>query len=352
MICITSNVADPLLTTLAQLQAALDNGGGFTRSFFAAGILEIFRQLDSLPAHLRGGALAIGNFDGVHLGHAAIFQALKKRASQYGAAATVFTFDPHPVRLLRPEQVPPPLTWTDRKAELLAEQGIDAVIAYPTDKALLALSAQEFFEKIVCARMGARGMVEGENFYFGRNREGDIPLLGALCSAANVDLEIVPPVVLEGKTVSSSRIRTALSEGNITTATQMLTQPYRLRGMVTHGAGRGATLGFPTANLEAIDTILPADGVYAGVGHAGNQKWAAAIHIGPNPTFGEMHKKVEVHFLDCSETLYGRALEVDFGMRLRDTGTFESTELLTDQVAHDIAEVRRWWAVNNTRGTQ
>jgi riboflavin kinase/FMN adenylyltransferase len=333
------------------LQVALDNGKRFTCSIFAAGILEIFRQLDSLPAHLCGGALAIGNFDGVHLGHAAIVQALKKKASHYGGAAMVFTFDPHPVRLLRPEQVPPPLTWTDRKAELLAEQGVDAVIAYPTDKALLALSAQDFFEKIVCARIGARGMVEGENFYFGRDREGDIPLLRTLCSAANVDLEIVPPVVLGGKTVSSSRIRTALSEGDVTTATEMLTHPYRLRGMVTHGVGRGAALGFPTANLEAIETIIPADGVYAGIGHAGNRKWAAAIHVGPNPTFGEMHRKVELHLLDCSETLYGMALEVDFGMRLRDTGKFAGAESLKDQVALDIAEVRRWWAANNTRGT-
>ena len=306
--------------------------------------MEIYRQLNSLPPHLRGGALAIGNFDGVHLGHAAIVRSLKKQAAAFGGAATIFTFDPHPVRLLRPEQVPPPLTWTDRKAELLAEQGIDAVIAYPTDRALLELSAESFFDHIVCQALAARGMVEGENFYFGRDRQGDIPLLRTLCERQDMTLEVVPPVLVGEEPVSSSRIRALLAEGDVTAAASMLTRPYRLRGMVTHGAGRGGELGFPTANLEAIDTIIPADGVYAGTARYDAFSGPAAIHIGPNPTFGETRKKVEIHLLDRTVLLYGRALEVDFGLRLRDTGRFESAESLQEQVAHDIGEVRRWWA--------
>ena len=308
--------------------------------------VELFRQINALPDHLLGGALTIGNFDGVHLGHAAILQKLKAQAAECSGAAVVFTFDPHPVRLLRPEQVPPPLTWTKRKAALLAEQGIDAVIAYPTDRALLALSADDFFEQIVCNLLKAHAMVEGENFYFGRNRQGNIPKLRKLCQQKKMDLSIVAPVLVEQQPVSSSRIRTLLANGNVAAATSMLTRPYRLRGMVTHGAGRGATIGFPTANLEAIDTLIPADGVYSGIGNAGNKQWAAAINIGPNPTFGEMHKKVEIHLIDCDEALYGLPLEVDFVTRLRDTGKFDSVELLKAQLARDVNQVRTWWAAN------
>ena len=230
----------------------------------------------------------------------------------------------------------------------MAEQGVDALIAYPTDQALLKLSADAFFAQIVCGALAARGMVEGENFYFGRDRQGDIPALRNLCDRQGMDLQIVTPVLIDEKPVSSSRIRSLLAEGDVTGAASMLTRPYRLRGMVTHGAGRGAELGFPTANLEAIDTIIPADGVYAGTARFGEFAGPAAIHIGPNPTFGENRKKVEIHLLDRADSLYGMALEVDFGLRLRDTGTFESAESLQDQVAHDIGEVRRWWADQNT----
>ena len=308
--------------------------------------MEIFRQLDALPDQLRGGALTIGNFDGVHLGHAAIVDVLKSQARRGGGPAIVFTFDPHPVRLLRPEQTPPPLTWTKRKAELLAEIGVDAVIAYPTDLPLLQLTAKDFFEQIVCKAVAAQAVVEGENFYFGRDRQGDIPTLRALCRSHDMELMVVPPVSVDRQPVSSSHIRNLLAAGDVATAARMLTRPYRLRGMVTHGAGRGGKLGFPTANLEAIDTLIPADGVYAGIAWANDRQRAAAIHIGANPTFGEMHKKVEIHLVDCSETLYGMPLEVDFVMRLRDTGKFESADSLKDQLAQDVDKVRVWWAAN------
>ena len=161
-------------------------------------------------------------------------------------------------------------------------------------------------------------------------------------------MTVVPPVSVDQQPVSSSRIRSLLGEGDVDTAARLLTRPYRLRGMVTHGAGRGAKLGFPTANLEAIDTLIPADGVYSGVARVGGKRRAAAIHIGPNPTFGEMHKKVEVHLVDRAETLYGLPLEVDFVSRLRDTGKFESAESLKDQLVRDVDRVRVWWATHKT----
>src|SRR6476619_504543 len=153
--------------------------------------MHIIRSLDALPVAARGGAVSIGNFDGVHRGHVAIVQRLLERADDVGGPAIVFTFDPHPVRILRPEQSPPPLTWTERKAELLASQGVDWIVAYPTDEALLELSAVEFFERIVRSSLAAKALVEGPNFFFGHNREGTIERLGQLCGDANISLDIV-----------------------------------------------------------------------------------------------------------------------------------------------------------------
>jgi riboflavin kinase/FMN adenylyltransferase len=290
-----------------------------------------------LPSDLRGGAVAIGNFDGVHKGHARIVERLLAQAQGVNGPAIVFTFDPHPVRLLRPEAAPPPLTWTDRKAELLAELGVVAVVAYPTDEALLSLSADAFFDSIVRQKLQARAMVEGPNFYFGRGRSGTVERLRTLCDAAGMTLEVVEPIKVDGEYVSSSRIRTSLQQGNVDEARRLLTHPYRIRGMVTHGAGRGNRIGFPTANIAAIDTLAPGIGVYAGRALIENRVWPAAIHIGPNPTFGEQGLKVEVHVIGYAGSLYGQPLEVDFLSRLRDVYPFDSVEALKAQLARDVA---------------
>jgi riboflavin kinase/FMN adenylyltransferase len=253
----------------------------------------------------------------------------------------VFTFDPHPVRLLRPNAVPPPLTWTDRKAHLLASLGVDTLIAYPTDRNLLALEPGEFFEKIVVNELGARAIVEGPNFFFGRNRTGNVQVLEELCRQRGLVMEVVPPEMLGGQIVSSSRVRQSVREGNVREAAALLTEPYRIRGMVTHGAGRGAGIGFPTANLAAVDTLLPAQGVYAGRAYAENRVWPAAVNIGPNPTFAEAALKVEAHLIGFHGSLYGQPLEVDFLERLRDILTFSSVSELQQQLTADIEAARR-----------
>jgi len=302
--------------------------------------VKLIRDLATLPDELRCGAAAIGNFDGVHLGHARIVERLIARAREVGGPAIVFTFDPHPVRLLRPDLAPPPLTWTDRKAELLAQLGVDATIAYPTDKALLALAPRQFFDSVVRRGLGARAMVEGSNFYFGHNRSGTIEVLQGLTREAGIVLEVVEPVVVAGEVVSSSRVRRLVSEGRVAQARDLLTEPYRIRGEVVAGAGRGATIGFPTANLHGIDTILPALGVYAGCACLEQRVWPAAIHIGPNPTFGEQALKVEVHLIGWQGPLVGRMLEVDFWVRLRGTERFGSATALVAQLARDVARAQ------------
>lgn len=303
--------------------------------------MHIIRSLDAFPSSARGGAVSIGNFDGVHRGHVAIVRRLLERSDAVGGPAIVFTFDPHPVRLLRPEQCPPPLTWTERKAELLKEQGVDWIVAYPTDEALLQLTAVEFFDEIICRKLAAKALVEGPNFFFGHNREGNVERLGKLAAAAGISLDVVEPVVDGTAIVSSSRVRELIRHGDIQQANELLSAPYRIRGMVTHGAGRGAKIGFPTANLSAIDTILPALGVYAGRAWLGDVSRAAAISLGPSPTFADVVERVEVHLIDYHESIYGQPMEVDFLARLRDIRPFDSVAALVEQLRQDVAEAKQ-----------
>jgi len=302
--------------------------------------VQLVTDISQLPDSLRGGAVSIGNFDGVHRGHARLVEQLKAAAREIAGPAIVFTFDPHPVRILRPKMAPPPLTWTDRKADLLGELGVDAMVAYPTDEELLALNPSEFFRRIVVEQLAARALVEGPNFFFGRDRTGDIDALRYLCGEHGVALHVVDPLQNDGDFVSSSRVRQAIAAGDVEAAAHMLTRPYRIRGMVTHGAGRGGRIGFPTANLEAIDTLLPAHGVYAGRAIAQRVIYPAAINVGPNPTFGEHSTKVEIHLIDFSGDLYHKALEVDFLARLRDIQPFDSVEALKSQLSRDVTRAR------------
>ena len=287
----------------------------------------------------------------MHRGHIEIVRRLLRASEDVSGAAIVFTFDPHPVRLLRPEQSPPPLTWTERKAELLAAHGVDWIVAYPTDEALLQLSAEEFFQRIVRDALGARALVEGPNFFFGHNREGTIERLGQLTAAAGISLDVVPPVEVDGGLVSSSRVRELIRAGNVEQAQRLLAAPYRIRGMVTHGAGRGAKIGFPTANLEAIDTLLPAQGVYAG------RAWLGDVRVGRRRSiWGQAPRSAmrmfasKSHLIGHREPLYGQPLEVDFLARLRDIRPFDSPQALAEQLARDVEETKRIAGGEEARG--
>lgn len=302
--------------------------------------MKLIRKLNDFPDSLKGGALSIGNFDGVHRGHANLIGELKKFADDQNSAAVIFTFDPHPVRILRPNHAPPPLTWTNRKADLLAELGIDAVVAYPTDPQLLKLNYRDFFYQIIVDTIGAQAMVEGPNFFFGHHRQGTVASLSTLCNDSGIRLKIVEPLTDSEELISSSRIRELIRQGDVNLAAAMLTQPYRIRGMVTHGSARGATIGFPTANLDAIDTLIPAQGVYAGRAFINGRKHWAAVHVGPNPTFGENGAKVEAHILDYENSIYGQPIEVDFIQKVRDIRQFNSPQELIEQLGYDVKQIR------------
>lgn len=291
-------------------------------------------------APYRGGFVAIGNFDGVHRGHQRMISTLTGRAKAADVPAVVLTFDPHPIELLRPGQVPPRLSTIRRKAELLMHYGVDVVIAYPTDQRLLSLSPDDFFSQIVETELDARGMVEGPNFFFGRDRQGDVEKLRDLCEASGRSLDIVEPVLAGDAMVSSSRIRGLLADGDVAAAVELLGHPYRMEGRVVKGAGRGRTLGWPTANLAEIETLFPADGVYAGLATIDSKAYPAAIHLGSNPTFQENIRKFEVHLIGFQGDLYDRSLAVDMLGRVRGTRTFADGDALREQLEKDIAQTK------------
>jgi riboflavin kinase/FMN adenylyltransferase len=302
-----------------------------------------------LPARARGAYVTIGNFDGVHRGHARLMAELVRRAEEAGVPAIAVTFHPRPAALLRPEQAPEPLVRLEREIELLTATGVTDVAVFHTGPWLLELSAREFFEQVVLGQFAAKGMVEGPNFFFGRDRRGNVEILGRWCAEAGVELHVAAPLMTDdGRMISSSRIRRCLVEGDVAEARELLGRPHRIRGIVTHGAGRGAGIGVPTANLDAIDVLVPATGVYAArvlvpgaePGSPGSS-WPAACNIGPNPTFGEQQYKVEAHLIGFRGDLYGRTVEMDFLERLRPTRAFAGLDDLLEQIARDVAEASR-----------
>lgn len=302
--------------------------------------VKLLRTLDDLPPAARGGAVSIGNFDGVHRGHARLVGQLQQLALRCGGPAVVFTFDPHPSEILRPQGVPPELSWLERKTALLGELGVQWVIAYPTDQALLDLEPYEFFQRIVLRGLHARAMVEGPNFHFGKGRAGDIATLREYCEQTGVQLEIAEGQQAGDELISSSRIRRAITQGKVSQAREMLGRPHRLRGTVEQGAQRGRTIGFPTANLGQIDCLLPADGVYACRAFVNEQTYAAAVNIGPNPTFADAARKVEAHLLDFTGDIYQQPIEIDFLQQLRGVKSFDSIDALKQQLERDVASTR------------
>ncbi len=339
----SDNVQDP---------QGIDREGtcGFEGRTFRAGWMSVItiENVEDIPARARGAFVTVGNFDGVHRGHQRLIGRLRARADGAGVPALAVTFDPHPVALLRPDKAPVPLVWPEREIALLREAGATEVAVFRTGRWLLDLTARAFFDRVIRHQFAARGMVEGPNFAFGHDRQGDVMILRQWCAEAGIDFEVVDPIEDADRLISSSRIREALTEGHVEEAWRLLSRPHRIRGVVTHGAGRGAGLGIPTINLDGIDTLIPLDGVYAtrafidGDERSASRGWAAACNIGPNPTFGEQIRKVEAHLLEFSGDLYGRTVELDFLARLRSTRAFSGLNDLLTQIRVDIEQTRRF----------
>lgn len=292
------------------------------------------------PAECTGGAVTVGNFDGVHRGHQALVAAARAQADSARGPAVVVTFDPPPHQVLHPGSERPPLTTISHRAELLHALGADHVVVLRTSLALLALSPEAFFEDVLGRQLGARAIVEGYDFRFGRGRAGTNDTLRALCGTAGVSFEEVPQLTFNGEPVSSSRVRSALEKGDVARGAELLNRDYQIVGLVIAGAKRGRTIGFPTANLGDVPTVLPGNGVYAVRATVEGRAWPAAANIGPNPTFGEDARKIEVHLLDFAGDLYGKPMLVEFVARLRDTRPFNGVDELVAQLKRDVEHAR------------
>jgi riboflavin kinase/FMN adenylyltransferase len=299
------------------------------------------RYGEAFPASCRSGALTIGNFDGVHLGHQALLGELCAQAALVQGPAVAMIFDPAPSQLLRPETHPAALTTQADRVELMHRHGASHVVVMQTTLELLRHTAREFFTDVIHRGAAAKTVVPGFNFAFGRGREGTVEVLNTLCQEVGMACVPASAFVIDGSPVSSSRIRADLLVGKITTATRLLGRPYRVEGTVGAGAGRGQKLGFPTANLGAVPVLVPGDGVYAVRVTLGGQTHAGAANVGANPTFGENVRKIEVHMLDFAGDLYGATLSVEFLDRLRDTRKFAGVEELLVQLRVDVAAARR-----------
>jgi riboflavin kinase/FMN adenylyltransferase len=297
------------------------------------------------PPALTGGAVTVGNFDGVHRGHQALVAADRRVAEHVHGPAVVVTFDPPPHQVLYPNSERPPLTTIQHRAELLHALGADHVVVLRTSPALLALGPEAFFEDLIVRQLGAKGIVEGYDFRFGRARAGTNDTLRDLSRTAGIAFEEVPQLTHNGEPVSSSRVRGAIVNGDVARAADLLNRNYRIAGTVVTGAKRGRTIGFPTANLDEVDTLLPGNGVYAVRALVEGVAWPAAANIGPNPTFGEDARKIEVHLIGFSGDLYEKPMEVEFVARLRDTQPFGGVAELVSQLNRDIEHARRILAV-------
>ena len=294
-----------------------------------------------LPAALRGGIVALGNFDGFHLGHQAVVGRAIERARAEGRPALVATFDPHPVRYFKPDAAPFRLTTLDQRERLFAEAGADAMIVFRFDAALAALSAQAFVEQRLIAAIRLGGAVTGEDFTFGKARSGNIDVLSGLGARHGFSVESVSPVTLDGEAVSSSRIRAALTNGDPRGAARLLTRPFTIEGAVVHGAKLGRTIGFPTANLDMGKYLRPTYGIYAVRGRLPDGRVLnGAANLGVRPSFDPPKELLEPYFFDFSGDLYGQTIAVELIEFLRAEAKYDTLDALTDAIAADCDRAR------------
>ena len=296
---------------------------------------------EAMPAALRGGIIALGNFDGFHRGHQAVVGAALARAKAEGRPGIVATFDPHPVRYFVPHAPPFRLTSLDQRQDLFAAAGADAMLVFHFDGALAQTTAEAFVGDLLSQQLGAGGVVTGEDFTFGRGRAGNVNVLAQLAAQAGMTARAVGPVADHGEAVSSSRIRDALRAGDCTAASELMTRPFAVRGPVQHGAKLGRQIGYPTANLELGSYLRPAYGIYAvTVRLPDGAVLPGAANLGIRPTFDPPVELLETYLFDYAGDLYGQEIEVALHHYLRPEAKFASLDELTAQMALDCGRAR------------
>jgi riboflavin kinase/FMN adenylyltransferase len=304
--------------------------------------MNLILRLEELRRPLRNPVLTIGNFDGVHRGHLALFDKVKERAGALHGQSAVMTFEPHPIQIMKPGNGPRLITPTPQKLELIVKAGIEVLFCLPFSREFAAVAARDFVKDILVDKIGIKELVVGYDYTFGHNREGNISLLREMGDQLGFAVHLVGPVHVNHTLVSSTSIRNLVLEGKLDEAKVLLGRSYQLQGTVVKGHNRGGRLlGFPTANLQLRDELLPKVGVYAVSVVVDGKTYHGVTNVGYNPTFGDTPLTVETHILDFSGNLLGKTIKINFLKRLREEKTFRSLEELSKQISEDIRQAKK-----------
>ena len=316
--------------------------------------MQLIQHPDEITAPFNNGVITIGNFDGVHIGHQALFYEVIERAHMIEGTSIAMTFEPHPLRVLKKNHTPPLITLLEQKVELIERSGVDVLICVPFTLEFAAVTATSFVEDLLVRKIGMKAIVMGEDYAFGRNREGDIDLLNTL--APRLGFEVIVTSLIRSvqgvsARISSTAIRELVQAGEMQQACKMLGRHFQLRGSVVAGRDRGGKLlGFPTANLKIDEELCPKTGIYAVTVETRRGLHLGVANIGYSPTFADRQFTVEVHILDFNEAIYGEKLRVNFVKRLRGEIKFASIEALKQQIGKDIEAARRILMVGSLAG--
>jgi riboflavin kinase/FMN adenylyltransferase len=306
--------------------------------------MRVFHGSEGLEDAVRGCILTVGNFDGLHLGHQELIRTVVERARELGRASALYTFDPHPRRVLQPDRAPLQLMTWEQLERGLESAGIDYLIREPFTREFAAYEADAFLRDVIAKRVAPRDLYVGRDFHFGKGRSGSGETLARIAPSLGMHVEIIAQVVVDGRDVSSTHVREFLRDGKVADAARYLGRPYAIQGTVVMGDQRGRTLGFPTANLDPENELIPANGVYATTVRLLDRDdpvlWPAVTNVGSRPTFELGRVLTEAHLLDYEGDLYGARIELAFHQRIRDERRFSGPDELKQQIARDADRAR------------
>jgi len=302
--------------------------------------MRIEHSIRAIKRDLPYVVMTLGNFDGIHRGHQSLFDRVTRIAHEKNGTAVVLTFDPHPLKLLKPDIILPQITPLSTKIDLIGSLGIDLLVIHPFTEEFSAIHAEEFLTSYLKPHLDPKVIIVGENFQFGKNKSGNIDFLRARSRELDLDVQIVQPITDEQVIISSSTIRKDIQRGQVQRAGKFLGRPFMIDGTVVRGDNRGHTLGFPTANLETEYNLLPANGVYVALVPLQGKMEKAVVNIGYRPTFQSREHAIEVHLLDVSADLYGKRISLYFIERIRDERPFLAVDDLVQQIRQDIVKAR------------
>jgi riboflavin kinase / FMN adenylyltransferase len=306
--------------------------------------MKIIQDIETIREPFKSAVITIGNFDGVHIGHQALFHEVIEMADAMDGTAIAMTFEPHPIRVIARNGHPPLITMYEQKAELIEKAGIDVLICIPFTMEFAALSARRFVEDILVNRIGMKAIVVGQDYTFGNKREGNVDLLQRYAEQMGFKVVVADWIqsTVESDRISSTAIRELVMDGRVDKAAKMLGRDYQIRGTVTHGRDRGGKLlGIPTANIHLNDELCPKAGVYAVIVNVGGKRYPGVANIGYSPTFDDHVFTVEAHILDFKEDIYGQRIMVNFVRRMREEIKFSDIAELIEQINRDIADARQ-----------